>query len=376
MTQAGYISVKLSVMALRNSILTFKRFEMKKNILILGYFGYLSSKLHGQSVRTRNVYELIKKETNSIANVEYFDTSELRTEKIGIIKMFKKIASSDMLIYIPAQNSLTFFFPFIYLICKFKNINILYIAIGGWLAEYLNSKKLHAYLLSKVDGILVQSNQLKEKLTSIFKYNNVINFPNFRIQSHLPTFEGNNIGLKIVFMARISKYKGIDVVFRLAEYIDKNSKYKNEIIIDFYGPIDHSENKYFFNEISKHACVSYKGVLAPQDIYSVLEKYDLLVLPTRYSGEGFPGTILDAYMSGLPVVVSNWKYLPEFVDEGKTGFIFNLENEDEFHQFIDVLYRDRTLLSTMKKNAFEKSKLYSPDYAWNILKEFIVKKHQ
>lgn len=55
-----------------------------------------------------------------------------------------------------------------------------------------------------------------------------------------------------------------------------------------------------------------------------------MVIPTYYQGEGFPGTILDSYIFGVPVIVSKCKYNSEMIKEGKTGklFIFNKSKEN------------------------------------------------
>jgi len=173
-------------------------------------------------------------------------------------------------------------------------------------------------------------------------------------------------------MARIFKEKGIDVVFRLADHIQKKYGHEYPIIIDFYGPIQTDEESYFKEELEKYSFVSYKSVLEPDQIYGTLEQYDLLVLPSRYSNEGFPGTIMDAYISGIPVIISNWMFLPEYVDNGSSGYVFDLNKEEDFYSLVDSLYNDRTKLLKMKHSAFEKSKEYSSEVAWQILEAYLI----
>ena len=95
-----------------------------------------------------------------------------------------------------------------------------------------------------------------------------------------------------------------------------------------------------------------------------------MVLLTKYEGEGFPGSILDAYISGIPVIVTNWKFLPEFVDEGKTGFVVN--NANDFIDKVIRLSEDNELLLDMKKAALEKSSNYSAESAWEVLKPYLL----
>ena len=344
---------------------------MKKKVLVLGHLGFILNLFDGQTNKTRNVYELLRLKRNEIESLKYFDTQKFKYSFRSPFEMIFNIMRCDTLIYIPAHNNLKFLFPIIYFICKLLKINILYIVVGGWLDEYLENKKLHAYLLSNIHGIFPETHQLSEKIRHHYLFKNVVCFPNFRIHSFVPTFIQNNDVFKIVFMARIFRLKGIDTIFELAKYIENKYKNNHTFIIDFYGPIQKDELDYFNEEIAKFKFISYKGILEPEKIYSKLNEYDLMVLPTRYPGEGFPGTILDAYISGIPVVVSNWKYLSEFVDHGESGFLFDPNREDEFPYYIEKLYHDRDLLLQMKKKAFEKSQNYSSEGAWNIIKNYI-----
>ncbi len=344
---------------------------MKKRILILGYFGYITNQLDGQTVKTRYVYELLKKKSKFFESVNYFDSQSFQFNKLSFFNMIWRIFRCQKLIYLPATKNLTYIFPIIYLICKLRRVDTLYVVVGGWLAEYLENKALHAALLSRIRAIFPENKHLKEKLEKKYGFRNVHIFPNFRMHSFTPSFYQEKNSFKIVFMARINRMKGIDATFRLAEQIEKKHNQDSPIEIDFYGPIDEGEEGYFKQQIDKFDFVTYRGILQPDEIYDALGQYDVSILPTHYPGEGFPGTIVDSYASGLPVIVSNWKYLPEVVDHGITGYVFDLKNENEFYEYVDKLYRDRALLLRMKKNAFEKSKIFSAENAWGIIKSYL-----
>ena len=345
---------------------------MKIKILVLGYFGYITNQLNGQTIKTRHVYKLLKTKSKIFSRIAFYDTQELHGNKLSFIKMLSNILKSNVLIYMPAHNNLRYIFPFIYVICKLKKIKILYFVIGGWLFEYLQTKPLHKIMLSKIHGIFVESNHMRDKLKQVHRYNNVVTLPNFRLQEFIPPFNNNNEYFKIVFMAQIEMPKGVDVVFKLAEHLSKTPLKGPHIIIDFYGPIIDNTSKYFYEQLEKYEFVSYKGELQPDKIYEELTSYDLMVLPTKYYTEGFPGSILDAYIAGVPVVVTQWKYASEFVDNEKTGIIVPFKNgENEFIQSVIKLYEDPNLIMIMKYNAYEKSKLYSAASAWEIIKRYI-----
>jgi len=350
---------------------------MKNKVLVIGYFGYVTSQNDGQTIKTRNIYDLLKNNNENIFTIDYFDTQSFKLNKLLIFKMIWIMLFCNKIVYLPAQNNLTYIFPFIYIICKLKRIDILYFVVGGWLATYLENKKIHIFLLSKIRGIFTESEQLKSLLIKKYKFNNVTVFQNFRIHSFIPSFSQKSDDFddfKIVFMARINRMKGIDAIFRLAEHIDNQYGKYHQIVIDFWGPIEQKDEEFFRKKVDEFTFINYKGILDPEQIYTTLNTYDLSVLPTKYITEGFPGTILDSYISGIPVIVSNWKYAPEFVEQGKTGFIFDLNKEDEFYYFVNKLYRDRKILLEMKQNAFKKSKMYSSESAWLIIQNYFIAK--
>src|SRR5690606_34114900 len=221
--------------------------------------------------------------------------------------MFALIFRSRFLVYIPAGNSLKYFFPIIFLICFFRRIPCIYIAVGGWLGKFLETRAVHQFLLRNIKSIYLQSEELTLSLAQSFGFTNVFTLHNFRIHNFVPVKKHQDTEFKVVFMARINRMRGVESIFKLAEKI-ASSNLPRPVVIDLYGPVDESYKSDFFESLSRYDCVAYNGILLPDSIYYTLGQYDLMILPTRYFTEGFPGSILDAYISGIPVVVSEWRY--------------------------------------------------------------------
>lgn len=337
-----------------------------KRILVLGYFGYLTNQLDGQTVKTRDIYRLVT--DKSAEAVGFFDTENFKKNIFSVFKMFYLLVKCRTLLYIPAHNNLKFIFPAIFLLSFIFRFKINYFVVGGWLVGYLKNKHLHCLFLRHINGIFTETNLMKCELEKNYNMSNVVVFPNFRIHDFRERSLSQSESLRIVFMSRINKLKGLDIVFLIAEYIKNNGL---DIIIDFYGPINLNDKSYFDAEIAKYEFTHYFGVLEPDKINSTLCGYDLLILPTRYFTEGFPGAILDAYISGIPVLVSQWKHATEFVENGVTGYICPLEDPSRFTDIVVQLFKDRELLSVLKKNARSKSDLYSADVAWETMCKYI-----
>lgn len=341
-------------------------------ILVLGYFGYVTNQLDGQTIKTRNVYNLIESRSNKIGVISHFDTQQFQQSKFSVLTMIWELVKVNKLVYLPAHNNLRYLFPILFLICKIFRIEILYFVIGGWLFDYLLDKPIHRFLLKKITKIFPENSQLEKLLEFTFGFKNLQTLPNFRVHNFKPNLAKEKKSYRIVFMARINRMKGIEVIFKIAEYFENNSIGPKKVSIDFYGTIDKNDEELFLANISRHPITTYKGTLAPENIYYTLSKYDVMILPTKYYTEGFPGSILDAYIAGIPVIVTHWKHALEFVDHAKSGFVVPFENgEQEIKYKLTELYNNEDLLYQMKKNAYEKSKEYSSESVWKIIEPYL-----
>lgn len=328
-------------------------------ILVLGYFGYTTNQLDGQTVKTRDVYRLTVEQLPD-QTVDFYDTQEFQTNKISIFKMFWKVACCDTLFYLPAHNNLKWIFPIIYCLSALCRVKIHYFVVGGWLREFIANLPLHRYMLKRIAGIHTETQQLKRELEEYYQFKNVDIFPNFRFFDFQPKGGIEHEKLRLVFMARVTRQKGLDWIFVLAAYIQENYL-QDKFSITFFGPIDEEDKDYFETRIAQYSCVEYKGALQPEDIHETLSQYDVMLLPTHYFTEGLPGSVVDAYISGIPVIVTEWKHAREFVDDGVSGYIIPFENgQQQLIEKVLLLEKDRSLLHQLQGNALIKRMTFAP----------------
>lgn len=338
----------------------------KKPNLVFGYFGYVTNQLDGQTVKTRAIYDLVKSRSSS--ETAFADSQEFRHNFKSIIGFLKDIMRCDKLLWLPAQNNLKYLFPAIWIMSKIFRFDIIYIVVGGWLSVFLENMPFHRNKLKRIKAILLENRLSVKELQSKYGFNNLDVIPNFREVAPKPKIENTGDGLKLVFMARVNKMKGLDVIAEIADKLQGRN-----ISIDIYGPIFSDDEQYFKAElIGRYPSIKYCGVLQPDEIYETLVKYDAMLFPTHYYTEGFPGSIMDAYRSGLPVIATNWKHAHEFISDGITGYIVDFDKPiDEMIHRINILDADRNLLLAMKETAYMESLKYAPDAAWSILERYL-----
>ncbi len=339
----------------------------QKRILVFGYFGYVTNQLDGQTVKTRAIFNLIKNH-RSADEVSFADSQEFRYSIKSLFKFLADLIFCNTLIWLPAHNNLKYLFPLIYMMSKLCRFEIIYIVIGGWLSVFLEDKPFHRNKLKRLQAILLENNLSVQELQSKYNFSNLDIIPNFREIAPKPEFFEQDGSLKLVFMARVNRMKGLDTIVEVASRIKER-----DITIDIYGPVFSDDEQYFKTEIvDRFQSIKYCGILQPNEIYKTLIRYDAMLFPTHYYTEGFPGSIMDAYRSALPVIATEWKHAREFVVDRKTGFIVNFEDPvDEIVDAINTIDSDRELLSKMRECSYSESLKYSPDEAWRILEKYL-----
>ena len=100
---------------------------------------------------------------------------------------------------------------------------------------------------------------------------------------------------------------------------------------------------------------------------NILKNFFLLLFPTHFKTEGIPGTIIDAYFAGLPVLSSRWNSFDDVIIDRLTGFGFEMNNNDEFENILLYCLENPKIVHDMRNNCIEQSKFYSPDYNFSII---------
>lgn len=344
-----------------------------KNILVVGNFGLRSGQLDGQTVKTRSVRELAERFGRGQYAVRHFDTDDFKERKLSVFRLLRDAAWCDTAVIVPARKSLTYLFPTLWLLSRLMRFGLVHIAVGSRQAEFFRNKVWFRSTCLRMarhsKAFFVEGGKVKSELEREFGFRNARFLPNFRVHAPLPEVANRNEGLKLVFLSRVMPEKGTAMLFRIGDHLA--GRYPSgEVSIDVYGQIAKG-CEWFPAKAAAAPCIEYRGPLAPEDIHGTLARYDMLLLPTQFYTEGFPGALLDAYIAGIPVAVSRWAYAEEFVRDGVTGFICGSDNTQAFCRAIDRLFDDRERLLAMKRAAREESQKYAPEKVWEILKPFL-----
>lgn len=340
-----------------------------KKAAVIGHFANGLEYLDGQTVKTK----MLTNELNKIYqdDVITFDThGGVKTLIKAPWYTLNALNCAENVIILPAHNGLRVFGRLLPLFrFFFKRRKIFYIVIGGWLPKKLEKERALAKALKKFDCIFVETNTMKNALINQ-GFTNVTVIPNFKQLTILTEDElihQKKVPYKLCTFSRVMKEKGIETAINAVNQVNEKLGYK-AYSLDIYGQVD-PEQVVWFDSLMADAGdnIKYCGCVAANMSVEVLKDYFALLFPTHYFTEGIPGTIIDAYAAGVPVISAKWESFADVIDDGKTGIGYEFDNLIELKQKLILIAKNPTELNTMKKNCLRKSFIYTPKAAMRIL---------
>lgn len=340
-----------------------------KRIGICGHFGGDRIFLDGQTVKTITITESLKKHFDS-TDINVLDTYYAKKNLIKFIfQLIELHIKSKNIIIFPAQKSLivcAFLFSFLNL---FNYRPIHYVVIGGWLSDFLIGKPSLQRCIRKFESVYVETEAMKNNLNKQL-INNVVIMPNSKRLNILKREDIHYIKstpFKLCTFSRVRKEKGIEDAIKVVKKI--NEKYDEiKFTLDIYGQVDDNYSLEF-EQIMHNTpeYIQYKGLVQYDQSVETLKDYYALLFPTYYSGEGFAGTIIDAFSSGVPVIASDWRYNQEIVTDKYTGLIYKCRDNVMFYQCLEWIMRNIDQWNAFKINCLKEVEKYNVDKTIKIL---------
>lgn len=242
---------------------------------------------------------------------------------------------------------------------------------GGSFDEEIKSlpgilKRLFLVSTNCIVATYPQTKKLQKGLQDL-KFSNVKYFPNPRFINNYKAEVKFQDVFRIIFLSKIRETKGPLLLINALERVREGNP-RIKIYLDFYGLIDDSFKDKFLNSLSVNAYNKYNGLIQPDEVQSIISQYNLFVLPTFYKGEGVPGALLEAMMTGIPIITTDFTGVEELITNNENGFVIQQNNQDELVLAINTLIREEHL----RKKFSERVKLKAQEFNINNLMPIIV----
>lgn len=204
-------------------------------------------------------------------------------------------------------------------------------------------KKRHTY--RQVDTIISPSKFLADVLSHnkdlagrIVTLHNFVELPDAANQTTSDSEKRDYV----LYFGRYDVEKGIRIILAAARNLP-------EVDFIFAGKGD------FEKEIEELPNVQNVGFQDKEGITKLIRNARLSVFPSIWY-ENCPFSVIESIVNGTPVLGSNLGGVPELIDDGKTGLLFEAENVSELTDKIFKLWNDDDLVKKMHDNCLQAAK--------------------
>lgn len=345
---------------------------MRVKASVLGHFGEGCDLLNGQTVKTKIITEELENQFGQDQVLKFDTHGGWKTLLKAPFQVFCALKISTNVLIFPAHNGLRVYAPLLSFLKRFfKKRKIHYVVIGGWLPHFLVKRKSLSRILKKFDGIYVETNSMISALRTR-GFENVYIMPNCKkltVLSETELVYPSGVPYKLCTFSRVMKEKGIETAVNIIMKVNNRLGYI-AYSVDVYGQVEATQIEWFENLKKQFPdYIRYCGCVDANQSVEVLRQYFALLFPTHFYTEGIPGTIIDAYAAGIPVISAKWESYSDVVDEGITGVGYDFDNAEQFEKILLEVAQNPKELLGMKENCIRKAKDYIPESAIYVMTE-------
>ncbi|MEM9888814.1 MAG: glycosyltransferase [Bacteroidota bacterium] len=283
-----------------------------------------------------NIDKYGRKHGTALANLFYL-----------VVNFVRHIFFVDLVMLNFSQRGSKIIAPFLYLIARTCRTKIAFRIFGGEAKVIFQSLIWRVIWKSTIlnsDVVFLQTKELLDYFKGHSKNLQWLPTSRKHVKKQLSDISFQR---RFVFLGQVKISKGILHIREAIEQLD------SAYTIHIYGPI-YEENLKFLAQKSY-----YKGFVEPSKVIETLKDYDVLILPTYYRGEGYPGVLIEAYSLGIPVITTNWRFIPEIVKDGETGIL--IEPKSTRSLVAAIQHFNAENYSAYSKKAFEYFNLFDAD---------------
>ncbi|NER19677.1 MAG: glycosyltransferase family 4 protein [Symploca sp. SIO1C2] len=176
----------------------------------------------------------------------------------------------------------------------------------------------------------------------------VIVFPNpAEIPEYVPDRTNSQQKIKIAFLGRICKRKGVFDLLEAFAQLSPEHQEKSKLILAGIGELEEAKALTERLEIKQH--VTFPGWVNPDERNELLSDADVFLLPSY--NEGLPMAVLEAMSWGLPVVTTPVGGIPELITNKETGLLVDPGNIPQLAEALESLITNEPLRLELGKAA-------------------------
>ncbi len=311
----------------------------------------------------------------SVNNAGVFSTNRMLGVFLVLFRIFKGLVKTDI-VYVTMGASRLGFIRDLFIILMtalFKRRLVFHLHGGGYGDFYQRCPSLLKFIirhtLNSVDKIIVLGDLLRNQFNFLSENNRqkIVVVANGLPIKDTPAQEFKTISadkpLKFLYLSNMIPSKGYLQVLEVCKILKIN---KVNFVCDFAGEfmstgsVNDSVNpdlarNHFFDLISKYDLrdeVKYHGVVRGNEKQKLFSETNIFLLPTNYSGEGQPISIIEALSYSVPVIATRFRGIPEQIEDGENGILIDSASPSDIIAAIEKMTKTSRVYEKMSAHAY------------------------
>ena len=132
-------------------------------------------------------------------------------------------------------------------------------------------------------------------------------------------YRGDRPCRRFLYLSALQRAKGIGAALAASDHLPDGCS------LSVHGPLIDVEAW----QAEDHPNATCGGAVRPESVPELLASHHALVLPTCWESEGLPGVVVEALQSGMPVITTRWRSLPELIRDGENGRLVEPRSVDD-----------------------------------------------
>lgn len=199
---------------------------------------------------------------------------------------------------------------------------ILHLHSSDFYNFFLADRVVVNFILPMCDCAVVLCTDWENRLTDKFPKSRIVKIenPHEFLTRNAPYIERFNKKFTVLFVGFFIESKGIRDLIKLA--LEIKMRGRNDIVIQLAGKGDlegHIRNEIESKKLND--VIDLVGWISGAEKIAMYSNADVFILPSYK--EGMPISILEAMAYGLPIISTNIAGIPDIVENGKNGFLYN-----------------------------------------------------
>lgn len=145
--------------------------------------------------------------------------------------------------------------------------------------------------------------------------------------------------IQLLYVSRLDPNKGWSILLQSMKDLNQEFPGKFRLSIAGHGSQEEvSKLGKLISEFGIEEYCEYVGAKNQSELPELLQRADLFIFPTLYP-ESLGLVAIEAMACGIPVIGTRIGALPEYIEEGRTGFLFESGNHSELTAVIKKFAR-------------------------------------